>query len=90
MPGTLCIISLYPNHKVQKLNIVCENYFSERIANGFSARVGVEWHVHEIESDFKVLHSVMISHNGMIDGDEKRLDSGVASLPSTFRNFVRG
>jgi hypothetical protein len=26
----------------------------------------------------------------MIDGDEKRLDSGVASLPSTFRNFVRG
>jgi hypothetical protein len=31
----------------------------------------------------------MMSHNGMIDGDEKRLDSGVTDLSSTFRNFVR-
>jgi hypothetical protein len=31
----------------------------------------------------------MISHNGMIDGDGKRLDSGVADLPLTFRNFER-
>jgi hypothetical protein len=66
-----------------------KNYFSERIVNGFPACVGVEWHSHEIERDFKVLHSVMVSHNGMIDGDEKRLDSSVAVLLLTFRNFER-
>jgi hypothetical protein len=57
-----------------------KNYFSARIANGFPIRVGVEWHVHEIERDFKVLHSVMVSHNGMIDRDGKRLDSSVTDL----------
>jgi hypothetical protein len=66
-----------------------KNYFSERIDNRFPIRVGVECHVHEIERDFKVLYSVMVSHNGMIDGDGKRLDSSATDLRLTFRNFER-
>jgi hypothetical protein len=66
-----------------------KDYFTERIVNGLPAPMDVEWHVRDIEKDFKMLHSMMMSHNGMIDGDGKMLDSGVTDLSSTFRNFAR-
>jgi hypothetical protein len=66
-----------------------KDYFTERIANRFPAPMDVEWYICDIEIDFKMLHSVMMSHNGMIDGDRKRLDSGITDLSSTFWNFAR-